>query len=126
MTRTILAIDDSPTIRQLVKLVLVGEGWNVVSAEDGEAGLARLSECKPQVVITDLNMPRMDGLSFIAAARQTEAGRATPILVLTTESDAERKARARAAGATGWIIKPFNPKQLIDAVNRVAPSPAAA
>ena len=126
MTRTILAIDDSPTIRQLVKLVLVGEGWNVVSAEDGEAGLARLSECKPQVVITDLNMPRMNGLRFIAAARQTEAGRATPILVLTTESDAERKARARAAGATGWIIKPFNPKQLIDAVNRVAPSPAAA
>ena len=74
----------------------------------------------PQVVITDINMPRMDGFGFIEAVRQDKAHRAVPILVLTTESDAAKKERARAAGATGWIVKPFNPVKLVEAVRRVA------
>lgn len=117
--RTILAVDDSLTIRELVNFVLGNAGYEVVLAEDGIEGLARLDQIQPDVIITDVNMPRLDGLSFIERAREGKA-KSTPILVLTTESGAEQKARARAAGATGWIVKPFNPTQLIAAVERVA------
>ncbi|MEZ5996437.1 MAG: response regulator [Hyphomonadaceae bacterium] len=119
--RTILAIDDSLTIRELVNFVLSNAGFNVVLAEDGLEGLDALGRCAPDVIITDVNMPRLDGLSFIERARTETQAKATPILVLTTESGAEQKARAKAAGATGWIVKPFNPAQLIEAVRRVAP-----
>ncbi|WP_395647571.1 response regulator [Terricaulis sp.] len=119
MTQTVLAIDDSLTVRELVNFVLGNAGYKVVLAEDGVDGLAQLEHVTPDVIITDINMPRLDGFGFIARARETKA-RATPILVLTTEGDAEKKARAKAAGATGWIIKPFNPNQLVEAVRRVA------
>lgn len=118
--RTVLAIDDSLTIRELINFVLTNAGFRVVLAEDGLEGLERLNRLKPDVIITDVNMPRLDGLSFIERARDTNA-RGTPILVLTTESDPAQKARAKAAGATGWIVKPFNPVQLVEAVRRVAP-----
>ena len=117
--KTVLAVDDSPTIRQLVGFVLGNAGYQVVLAEDGVFGLQQLAQCRPDVILTDVNMPRLDGFGFIEEARKTENGRAAPILVLTTESDAEKKARAKAAGATGWIVKPFNPNQLIAAVKRV-------
>lgn len=119
--QTILAIDDSLTIRELVNFVLSNAGFNVVLAEDGLEGLAVLGRCSPDVIITDVNMPRLDGLSFIERARAETPAKSTPILVLTTESGAEQKSRAKAAGATGWIVKPFNPAQLIEAVRRVAP-----
>lgn len=119
--QTILAIDDSLTIRELVNFVLSNAGFNVVLAEDGLEGLAVLGRCAPDVIITDVNMPRLDGLSFIERARAETPAKATPILVLTTESGADQKARAKAAGATGWIVKPFNPAQLVEAVRRVAP-----
>ena len=121
MAKTVLAIDDSLTIRELVCFVLVNAGYEVVLAEDGQDGIERLAHCAPDVIVTDINMPRLDGFGFIQKARAREQSRATPILVLTTESDAAKKARAREAGATGWIVKPFNPTQLLEAVQRVAP-----
>lgn len=119
--RTVLAVDDSLTIRELVNFVLSNAGFNVVLAEDGVEGLERLKSLAPDVIITDVNMPRLDGLSFIERARAETPARSTPILVLTTESEPAQKARAKAAGATGWIVKPFNPTQLIEAIQRVAP-----
>jgi two-component system chemotaxis response regulator CheY len=119
--KTVLAVDDSLTIRELVNFVLGNAGFNVVLAEDGLEGLERLKSVTPDVIITDVNMPRLDGLSFIERARAETSARSTPILVLTTESEPAQKARAKAAGATGWIVKPFNPTQLIEAIQRVAP-----
>ncbi|MEQ1619561.1 MAG: response regulator [Terricaulis sp.] len=118
--RTILAVDDSLTIRELINFVLGNAGFKVVLAEDGIEGLDRLERLKPDVIITDVNMPRLDGLSFIERIREGQA-KGTPILVLTTESEPAMKARAKAAGATGWIVKPFNPLQLVEAVQRVSP-----
>lgn len=118
--KIILAVDDSLTIRELINFVLSNAGFNVVLAEDGLEGLDRLERMKPDVIITDVNMPRLDGLGFIEKIRDGQA-RGTPILVLTTESEPALKQRAKAAGATGWIVKPFNPTQLLEAVNRVSP-----
>lgn len=120
MSKTILAVDDSLTVRELVSFVLGNAGFTVLLAEDGVEGLAQLERSSPDVIITDINMPRLDGFGFIEKARDGKA-KATPILVLTTEIDAAKKARARTAGATGWIVKPFNPTQLVEAVRRVSP-----
>ncbi|RLQ88807.1 response regulator [Notoacmeibacter ruber] len=119
MSQTILAVDDSRTIRQLVEACLKGAGFNVVTAEDGQDGLAKLEGCEPDVIITDINMPNLDGYGFISAVRGGMRSAAAPILVLTTESSQEKKARARDAGATGWIVKPFSPDKLLAAINRV-------
>jgi two-component system chemotaxis response regulator CheY len=99
---------------------LAGAGFNVVEAVDGEHGLEVLSAHRPDVIITDINMPKLDGFGFIEAVRVDDDYRAIPILVLTTESDPAKKQRAREAGATGWIVKPFNPEKLVDAIRRVA------
>ena len=120
MSLTILTIDDSRTIRDLLKATLVSAGYNVIQAVDGQDGLDQLNGSSPQVIVTDINMPRMDGFTFIEAVRKDARWRGIPILVLTTESDDAKKARARSAGATGWIVKPFNPTKLVDAVRRVA------
>ena len=119
--KTILTVDDSRTMRDMLRAALAGAGFDVVQAEDGVHGLEVLAGCDPDVIVTDVNMPRMDGLTFIEKLRQNAERRAIPILVLTTENDAPKKARAKAAGATGWIVKPFDPKKLVDAINRVAP-----
>jgi two-component system, chemotaxis family, chemotaxis protein CheY len=118
--KTILTVDDSRTMRQMLLAALDAAGFLVVQAEDGVHGLEVLRGCDPDVIVTDVNMPRMDGLEFIEKVRADASRRAIPILVLTTESDAEKKARARRAGATGWIVKPFDPRKLVDAINRVA------
>lgn len=118
--KTILTVDDSRTMRDMLKMALVDAGFRVVQAEDGVHGLQMLEGETPDVIVTDLNMPRMDGFSFIEALRQESAYRGTPILVLTTEVDTEKKKRAKAAGATGWIVKPFDPVKLVDAINRVS------
>lgn len=119
-TVTILTVDDSRTMRDMLRMALVDAGFRVVQAEDGLHGLDVLRQETPQVVITDINMPRMDGFGFIEAVRQDAQHRALPILVLTTESDEEKKLRARRAGATGWIVKPFDPAKLVAAIRRVA------
>jgi two-component system chemotaxis response regulator CheY len=104
----------------MLRLALTSAGYNVVQAIDGVDGLAVLERESPDVVITDINMPKMDGFGFIEGARKNERFRILPILVLTTESDAEKKQRARRAGATGWIVKPFDPTKLVDVIRRVA------
>jgi two-component system chemotaxis response regulator CheY len=120
MMKTVLTVDDSRTMREMLLLALQGAGYQVLQAEDGLVGLEVLKDRQADVIITDINMPRLDGFGFIEHVRRDSTHRATPILVLTTESDAEKKNRARSAGATGWIVKPFHPVKLVDAVRRVA------
>ncbi len=120
MSKTVLTVDDSRTMRDMLMLALTEAGYHVVQAEDGVHGLEVLKSTDPHVIVTDINMPRMDGYGFIKGVRSDEHHRAIPILVLTTESDAEKKDRARRAGATGWIVKPFDPVKLVDAIRRVA------
>ena len=122
MSKTVLTIDDSRTMREMLNHALVEAGYTVLQAVDGVEGLEVLEANggSVDVVITDINMPRLDGFGVIEGVRANPSHRATPILVLTTESDAAKKERARAAGATGWIVKPFNPVKLVEAVRRVA------
>lgn len=119
MSMRILAVDDSPTMRGLIGAALKPSGFDVHFAEDGVEGLERLPETEPDLVITDINMPRLDGFGVIEGVRQNPDFRDLPVLVLTTESGAELKARAREAGATGWIVKPFDDERLVAVINRV-------
>jgi two-component system chemotaxis response regulator CheY len=107
-------------MRDMLRHSLVAAGFRVLQAEDGVHGLEVLETETPDVIVTDINMPRMDGFGFIEAVRRDESKRAMPVLVLTTETDTEKKNRARAAGATGWIVKPFDPVKLVEAIRRVA------
>ena len=120
MSKTVLTIDDSRTMRDMLLMALEDAGYVVIQAVDGVDGLETLAAQGADVIITDINRPRMDGFGVIEGVRADPNHRTTPVLVLTTESDAEKKARARAAGATGWIVKPFDPVKLVDAVRRVA------
>lgn len=120
MSISVLAVDDSRTMRDMINLALASEGFEVHLAEDGEHGLEVLDGLDPDVIITDINMPRLDGFGFIDAIRLRDSTRTTPILVLTTESSAELKTRARTAGATGWIVKPFAQDKLVKALRMVA------
>jgi two-component system, chemotaxis family, chemotaxis protein CheY len=120
MSLTVLAVDDSKTMRDLLRAALVPQGFEVCLAGDGQEGLDMLGSVNPHVIITDINMPRLDGFGFIEGVRGRSDMRGTPILVLTTESAPELKQRARDAGATGWIVKPFDRDKLIAAVRRVA------
>jgi two-component system chemotaxis response regulator CheY len=119
MTKTILCVDDSASIRQMVKLTLAGAGYQVVQAVDGAEGLAKAQETVVNLVVTDLNMPVMDGLGLIRELRKLTSYRGVPIIFLTTESDAGLKQQAKAAGATGWITKPFQQEQLVSVVRKV-------
>ena len=118
--KTVLTVDDSRTMRDMLNMALTEAGYKVIQAVDGVDGLEVLQGSNPDVIVTDINMPRMDGFGFIEGVRKDSKYRAIPILVLTTESDAAKKAKAREAGATGWIVKPFNPVKLVDALRRVA------
>jgi two-component system chemotaxis response regulator CheY len=120
MTMTILAIDDSRTMRNLLNATLRSAGFEVDLADDGEDGLRKFDDSDPDLVITDINMPRLDGFGFIEAARSRQRDRVVPILVLTTESADQLKQRARAAGASGWIVKPFDEEKLLWAIERVS------
>ena len=121
MTTRILAVDDSPSMRMLLRASLAKQGFAVEDTEDGVHGLERMHEVAPDLLITDINMPRMDGFELIEAVRAEPRFRGTPILVLSTEFSDEKKARARSAGATGWITKPFDPDKLGAAIRRVCP-----
>ncbi len=120
MTLRVLAIDDSRTMRNLLDATLTQAGYTVGLAEDGEDGIRQVAKFDPDIIITDVNMPRLDGLGFIEVMRDTPRDRVVPILVLTTESAPDLKALARAAGATGWIVKPFDEEKLVGAIERVA------
>ena len=117
---TILTVDDSRTMRDMLRLALADAGYRVVQAVDGMHGLEVLGSERPNVIITDINMPRLDGFGFITQVRTDSRFLGIPILVLTTESSAEKKSLARRAGATGWIVKPFDSMKLVDVVRRVS------
>jgi two-component system chemotaxis response regulator CheY len=119
MTKTVLSVDDSPSVRQMVRLTLSGAGYQVIEAGDGREGLAKAHGAAVDVVVTDINMPVMGGLELAVELRKLPAFNGVPILCLTTESDPEIKGQARAAGASGWITKPFRPEQLLAAVKKV-------
>ncbi|GEB36202.1 two-component system response regulator [Gluconacetobacter liquefaciens] len=117
----VLTIDDSRTMQGMLRKALEEAGYDVIQGGDGIEGIEVLESADPppNVIITDINMPRMDGFGVIEAVRKMPAFKHLPIIVLTTESDPEKKARARAAGATGWIIKPFSSDSLVAAIRRV-------
>ncbi len=119
MITTVLTVDDSRSMRDMLKHSLVEAGYRVIQAEDGMHGLEVLNSESPDVIITDINMPRLDGFGFIEAVRKEACWRAVPMLVLTTEMDTEKKLRAKSAGANGWIVKPFDPVNLVAAIRRV-------
>jgi two-component system chemotaxis response regulator CheY len=119
MAKTILTVDDSASIRQMLKLTLTNVGHTVLEAGNGAEGLAKAREIAADLVFTDLNMPVMDGLTFIRELRKLPAYRGVPILFLTTESNAEIKQQAKEAGATGWLVKPFQQEQLLSVVKKV-------
>lgn len=119
MRKTILTVDDALTMRKVIALALRGSGYEVLEAEDGIVALGLLAVRSVDLIITDVNMPRMDGIEFTRQARRLPNFRTTPILLLTTESDPDVKARGRAAGATGWIVKPFNKDQLLAVVKKL-------
>jgi two-component system, chemotaxis family, chemotaxis protein CheY len=119
--KRILTIDDSKTIRDMLMMTLAEAGFDVLQAVDGQDGLDMLDKERVDVVITDINMPRMDGYEVIRQMRANAAFKSMPVLVLTTESEAEKRNLARAAGATGWMVKPFDPERLIATINKVAP-----
>lgn len=121
MSKIVLTVDDSPTMRAMLQATLAEAGLEVIAAGDGLAGIAALDAPRLDVIITDINMPRLDGYGFIRAVRRHPRHGGAPVLVLTTESGPEHKARARQAGATGWIVKPFQPAGLLAAIARVAP-----
>ena len=109
----ILAVDDSPSMREMLAAVLRTSGYHVVEAEDGEKALALAKSQPVDVVLTDQNMPTMDGLSLVRSLRSLDEYRDTPIMMLTTESSSEMKQKGREAGATGWMVKPFDPDKLL-------------
>jgi len=115
----ILAVDDSRTIREMIKLTLVNGGCEVCTAVDGIDGLSKIEEFRPDLVITDINMPNLDGFGVIEKIRSGKICSRVPILVLTTESGADLKGKAREMGATGWIVKPFEDKKLLDVISLV-------
>ncbi|CAK0774721.1 two-component system, chemotaxis family, chemotaxis protein CheY [Gammaproteobacteria bacterium] len=119
MSKTVLIVDDSASIRQVSSIALKGAGYEVLEAADGKAGLGKLDGRKIHLIITDINMPVMDGITFIKEVKKLPAYRFTPIMVLTTESEERKKTQGREAGAKAWVIKPFQPAQILDAVAKL-------
>jgi len=119
MAKTILAVDDSASIRQMVSFTLKGAGYEVIEAVDGQDALDKAKQRAFNLVLTDINMPRMDGLKLLENLRKISQYQAIPILMLTTESTDEMKSKGRSAGATGWLVKPFNPVSLVEVIKKV-------
>lgn len=119
MSKMIVTVDDSASVRQMVAFTLKGAGYSVIECSDGKDALSKIDGAGVHMVITDLNMPNMNGLELIKALRSKPEFKFMPIVFLTTESQPEKKAEAKAAGATGWIVKPFKPDQLLAVVKKV-------
>ena len=116
--KTILTVDESPSIRQMLAYVLSSNGYNVIEAEDGEQGLEFAKASQADLVLTDQNMPKMDGIALIKALRSLPNYKKVPIMMLTTESSQALKQQGRDAGATGWMVKPFDPEKLLEMLKR--------
>lgn len=119
MAKTILIVDDSASLRQVVGIALKGAGYDVIEAFDGKDALNKLDGRKIHLIISDVNMPNMDGISFVKAAKQLPAYKFTPVIMLTTEAGADKKAAGQAAGAKAWVVKPFVPAQMLAAVSKL-------
>ncbi|MGA3157524.1 MAG: response regulator [Steroidobacteraceae bacterium] len=126
MAKTILAVDDSASMRQMVTVTLRTAGYEVIEASDGQEAYEYAQEHAVDLVLTDVNMPRMDGVTLVGKLRALPSYRLIPLLLLTTESSPERKAQGKQAGATGWMVKPFNPDQLLATLARVLGNGAVA
>ena len=116
---TILTVDDTAAMRQMISFTLGSVGYEVIQACDGAEALKLARDRKVDLVIADVNMPNMDGISLVKSLRTLDAYRFTPILMLTTESQEDMRTQGKRAGATGWIVKPFNPEQLVNVVKKV-------
>lgn len=117
MSKTILIVDDSASIRQVVSITLKGAGYDVIEAIDGKDGLAKLDGKKIHLIISDVNMPNMDGISMVKEIKQMPSYKFTPIVMLTTEGSDDKKQQGKSAGAKAWIVKPFKPAQMLQAVS---------
>ena len=116
MAKTIMIVDDSPSLRQVVGIALKGAGYDVIEGSDGRDALSKLSGQKIHLIISDVNMPNMDGISFVKALKQLPSYKFTPVIMLTTESQDSKKQEGQAAGAKAWVVKPFKPEILLGAV----------
>ncbi len=119
MTKTIMTADDSASVRQCVRIALTDAGYNVIEAVDGQDALDKFQATTPDMLLFDVNMPNVDGIEAIRRVRQTPSGKFIPALLLTTESDESMKQKGRQAGATGWLVKPFNKDKLVAVVKKV-------
>jgi two-component system chemotaxis response regulator CheY len=120
MAKTILIVDDSTSLRTVVKLALVRAGYDVLEAGDGQQALAQLEKIsKVNLIVSDVNMPNMDGITFVTEVKKHARHKFTPVIMLTTEGQDAKKDQGRAAGAKAWVMKPFNPPQLLDAVSKL-------
>lgn len=119
MAKTVMIVDDSGSFRTVVKLALIKAGYETVEAVDGKDAVGKLDGRKLNLIVCDVNMPNMDGLSFLRHLKTTGSYKFTPVIMLTTESQESKKAEGKAAGARAWITKPFQPSQLVDAVNKL-------
>lgn len=119
MAKTILIVDDSASLRQVVAIALKGAGYDVIEAGDGKEALAKLTGPKVHLIISDVNMPNMDGITLVKEVKKMPAYKFTPIIMLTTESQESKKAEGQAAGARAWVVKPFKPEQMLAAVSKL-------
>ncbi|GAB2871968.1 response regulator [Pseudoduganella ginsengisoli] len=119
MAKTIMVVDDSASLRQVVHIALKGAGYDVVEAADGQIALNKLDAQKVNLIVCDVNMPNMDGISFVRELKQKPSHKFTPVIMLTTESQEEKKREGQAAGAKAWVVKPFRPEVLLGAVQKL-------
>lgn len=119
MAKTIMIVDDSTTLRQVVSIALKGAGYDVIEGSDGKDALSKLTGQKVHLIISDVNMPNMDGLTFVKEVKKLPAYKFTPVIMLTTEAGEDKKAAGQAAGAKAWVIKPFKPDQMLNAVSKL-------
>jgi two-component system, chemotaxis family, chemotaxis protein CheY len=121
MSKTVLIVDDSSSLRSLVKMALVRAGYAVIEGADGKEGLSQLDKAgKVHLIVSDVNMPNMDGITFVKHIKQHPKHKFIPVIMLTTEDENAKMQQAKAAGARAWLVKPFNPPELLDAVSRLA------
>ena len=119
MAKTILIVDDSASLRQVVRIALIGAGYDVIEAADGKDALGKLTGQKVHLIISDVNMPNMDGITMVKEIKKNPHYKFTPIIMLTTEGSDDKKREGQAAGAKAWVIKPFQPQQMLEAVSKL-------
>jgi len=119
MAKTVMVVDDSASLRQVVSIALKGAGYDVVEAADGQIALSKLDKQKINLIVCDVNMPNMDGITFVRELKQLPSYKFTPVIMLTTESQEEKKREGQAAGAKAWVLKPFKPEVLLNAVQKL-------